>query len=238
MFYVIRLRKLGNVAAFLCFALAAFILLRLFTVFGAMQTAEVYASEPVLVIDAGHGGFDGGAIAVNGVRESDVNLAIALKLEALAAFCGQRTVMTRTDDSRRTDLLSYSEHEDLVYRAQVANQIPNAVLISIHQNFYPTSQPYGAQVLYANNNESAMLARQTQSNLVSALQPENRRLAEPAPKSLFLTANVDGPVILVECGFLSNTNEMEKLMTDSYQTSLAAVLLASYLQVHAALHNI
>ena len=233
MFYVIRLRKLGNVAALLCFALAGFILLRLFTVFGAMQTAEVYASELVLVIDAGHGGFDGGAIAVNGVRESDINLAIALKLEALAAFCGQQTVMTRTDDSRRTDLLSYSEHEDLVYRAKVANQLPNAVLISIHQNFYPTSQPYGAQVLYANNNESALLARQTQSNLVSALQPENRRLAEPAPKSLYLTANVNGPVILVECGFLSNTNEMEKLMTDDYQTALAAVLMASYLQVRS-----
>ena len=238
MFYVIRLKKLGSVAGWFCFALAAFILLRAVSTLRVLQTAELLADAPVLVIDAGHGGFDGGAIAVNGVRESDINLAIAQKMELLSAFCGQRSVMTRNDDSRRTDFLAYSEHEDLVYRAEVANQLSNAVLVSIHQNFFPTTQPWGAQVLYADDPLSTQLGKLTQENLVSCLQPENRRLAEPALKTLYLTSHTNGPAILVECGFLSNTNEMEKLMTDSYQTSLAAVLLASYLQVHAALHNI
>ncbi len=230
MFYVIRLKKLGSAAGWLCFALAAFILLRAVSTVRVLRAVELLEEEPVLVIDAGHGGFDGGAIAVNGVRESDINLAIAQKLEVLAAFCGQRTVMTRSDDSRRTDLLSYSEHEDLVYRAELANQQPNAVFISIHQNFYPTTQPYGAQVLYADDPQSTRLGQLTQNNFVSCLQPENRRLAEPALKTLYLTAHVDCPAILVECGFLSNYNEMEKLMQDSYQTAIATVLLASYLQ--------
>ncbi len=230
MFYVIRLRNAGNAAAWICFLLAGFILFRALSVFRVMQTAELFAGEPVLVIDAGHGGFDGGAVAVNGVRESDINLAISLKLDALAGFLGHRTVLTRADDSRRTDLLSYSEHEDLVHRAELVNKLPNPVLFSIHQNYYPTTQPYGAQVLYAHDERSTLLGKIAQSNLVSSLQPENRRLAEPAPKSLFLTSHVNCPAILVECGFLSNYNEMEKLMSDTYQTALAAVLMASYLQ--------
>lgn len=230
MFYVIRLRRLGGWAAALCFLLAGFILLRALSAVRVLQAAELSEQLPVLVIDPGHGGFDGGAVAVNGVRESDINLAIGCKLNLLASLFGQRSVMTRSDDSRRTDLLSYSEHEDLVHRTQIANQLPNAVLVSIHQNFYPTTQPYGAQVLYAKDAQSTLLGRITQSNLVNALQPENRRLAEPAPSELYLTANVQCPAILVECGFLSNYNEMEKLMEDGYQTSIAAVLLASYLQ--------
>ncbi len=230
MFCVIRLRQLGSITAWLCFALAAFILLRSISAVRVLRAVELLENSPVLVIDAGHGGFDGGAIAVNGVRESDINLAIAQKLELIAAFSGQRTLMTRNDDSRRTDFLAYSEHEDLAYRAELANQQPNAVLVSIHQNFYPTTQPYGAQVLYADDPRSTKLGQITQNNLVGCLQPENRRLAEPALKTLYLTSHVNGPAILVECGFLSNYNEMEKLMQDSYQTAIATVLLASYLQ--------
>ena len=177
MFCVIRLKKIGSAAALICFLLAGFILLRSVSVYRVMQTAELAANPPVLVIDPGHGGFDGGAIAVNGARESDINLAIALKLEALAAFCGSSTVMTRNDDSRKTDLLSYSEHEDLVYRAQVANQIPDAVLVSIHQNYYPTTQPCGARVLYASDAQSARLGKLVQANLVSFLQGSRILLA-------------------------------------------------------------
>lgn len=230
MFYVIRLRRLGSVSACVCFILAGFILLRSLGTVRMLQVSDLDAQAPVLVIDPGHGGFDGGAIAVNGVRESDINLAIAVKLGALAEFCGIRTVMTRTDDSRRTDLLSYSEHEDLVNRARIVNAVPDAVLISIHQNYYPTTQPWGGQVLYADDPESARLGRMVQTNMVEQLQPENRRLAEPASPKLFLTSHVDCPAILVECGFLSNYNEMERLMEEPYQTALAVVMLASYLQ--------
>lgn len=188
-----------------------------------------------LVIDPGHGGLDGGAIAYNGVKESDLNLEIGLKLRDLAAFCGVETQMTRQDDLPRTAAQDYSEHEDLVYRANFAGQIPNAVLISIHQNTFPTSQPSGAQVLYGPDAESRKLGELTHRNLIDGLQPQNRRVAEPAPKSLYLTAHVQCPVILVECGFLSNLSDLQLLSDPNYQRSLAAVLLASYLQYTAGM---
>lgn len=229
MFYTVKVRKIGDAALAVLLIAAAFLIVRTAAQLHAVETAAI--REPsCLVIDAGHGGIDGGAIAANGAKESDINLAIALKLEKLAELVGVRTVMTRTDDSRRTDILSYSEHEDLVHRTQIINAVPNAVLISIHQNCYPTSQPWGAQVLYAVGTDSRRLGQMTHENLVSALQPENRRLAEPASSGLYITSNVTCPAILVECGFISNDLELERLTDDSYQSSLAAVLMASYLQ--------
>lgn len=183
-----------------------------------------------LVIDAGHGGFDGGAISEDGTKESDINLAIALKMQCLAEFVGQKTVMTRTDDSQRTDYEAYSEHEDLVHRVSIANDTPNAVLFSIHQNDFPTGQPSGAQVLYSSDESSETLGKLTHANLIACLDPQNRRVAEPAPKQLFLTANATCPAILVECGFMSNNFDVLKLCDSGYQTSLSVVLVSSLLQ--------
>ena len=120
-------------------ALAVFIALSAFAanLDRTKAASAVLPEEATLVIDAGHGGIDGGAVGADGSRESDINLAIALRLQAVSAFCGQSAVMTRTDDSRGADALSYSEHEELVYRTQVVNATPNAVLLSIHQNCYP-----------------------------------------------------------------------------------------------------
>ena len=229
MFYTIHMKQLKRSAAVIFLLAATLFLTRAALMHDAVETAAVGKGR-CLVIDPGHGGIDGGAIGANGVKESDVNLSIALKLQHLADLAGVPTVMTRSDDSSRTDILSYSEHEDLVHRTSIINAIPNAVLISIHQNFYPTSEPYGAQVLYAAGEDSRRLGQLTHDNIVRLLQPQNRRLAEQASKNLYITANASCPAILVECGFLSNYNEMEKLCSDSYQTSLAAVLLASYLQ--------
>ena len=192
--------------------------------------ASAPSAPPVLVIDAGHGGFDGGAISTDGTKESDINLAVALRLESIVRFCGQKTVMTRCDDSRKTDILSYSEHEDLKSRAALANETENAVLISIHQNYYPTAQPKGAQVLYSAFGDSDRLGKRMQEMLVKQLDPGNRRLAAPAPKELYLTANARCPAVLVECGFMSNNFEVLKLKESGYQTSLALVIAAAYLQ--------
>jgi len=193
-------------------------------------SASLRRGFPVLIIDPGHGGLDSGAVAFNGVRESDVNLSIALKMEQIAAFCGVDTAMTRRDDSRKTDILSYSEHADLVQRADFANAVQNGVLISVHQNMFPTSQPFGAQILYAEGEQSRRLGEITQQNLVRLLQPENRRLAEPAPRNLYLTAHVSCPAILAECGFLSNYSELDRLSDERYQTDLALILVGSFLQ--------
>lgn len=186
--------------------------------------------RPLLLIDPGHGGFDGGAIAYNGVKESDLNLSISLKMRDLAAFYGIPAVMTRQDDDPRTDAASYSEHEDLVYRAELANSLSSCVLFSIHQNTFPTSQPSGAQILYGPDSESRRLGELTHRNLIDGIQPENRRVAAPAPKGLFLTSHVHCPVVLVECGFLSNLSDLQRLCDTRYQSSLAAALLGSYLQ--------
>ena len=229
MFYTIKVRKLGDAALAVLLIAAAVLIVRSAAKLRTVEAAAL-SSTPALGIDAGHGGIDGGAIAANSMKESDINLAIALKLDAMAGFCGVKTVMTRTDDSARTDALSYSEHEDLVHRTELINSVPNGCLISIHQNFYPTSQPTGAQVLYAAGEQSRRLGVQTHNNLVSLLQPTNRRLAEPAPERLFITSHAQCPAILVECGFMSNISDLDQLMQDSYQTSLAAVLLTSFLQ--------
>lgn len=197
------------------------------------QPSLAALSRPCLIIDPGHGGIDGGALAYNGVKESDLNLSIALKLRDLAAFYGCETVMTREDDSRRTDILSYSEHEDLVHRAELVNGVPNGLLLSIHQNCFPTSQPSGAQVLYGPGEESRRWGELTHSCILSALQPENRRVAEPASPGLYLTAHAQCPAILVECGFLSNLSDLQLLSSEKYQRSFAAALLSAYLQYTA-----
>ena len=220
-------------------ALAVFIALSAFAanLDHTKAASAVLPEEATLVIDAGNGGIDGGAVGADGSRESDINLAIALRLQAVSAFCGQSAVMTRTDDSRGADALSYSEHEELVYRTQVVNATPNAVLLSIHQNCYPTAQPSGAQVLYSSNGKSEDFGRLMHDNLVNSLDPQNRRVAEPDKNRLYILSNVDCPAILVECGFVSNHSDITKLTDSRYQTALSTVLMASYLQfIHSNLH--
>lgn len=194
-----------------------------------LETAETGGSY-CLVVDAGHGGIDGGAVSISGVKESDINLAIALKLQKIAEFYGEPVFLTRVDDSKRTDAASYSEREDLEHRAELINSVENGVLFSIHQNCYPTSQPSGAQVLYGPGDESKRLGELTHSNIISLLEPENRRVAEPASKGLYITANAKCPCVLVECGFMSSFADMEKLVKGEYQTKLAVVLFGSYMQ--------
>lgn len=188
-----------------------------------------------LVIDPGHGGIDGGAVAADGTKESDINLAIALKLRALAEFYALENTMTRQDDSSRSSAERYSEHEDLVSRADFVNAAENPVLISIHQNCYPTGQPSGAQVLYAATEASESLGKLTHKNLIGSLYPGNRRVAEPASRKLYVLNHVSCPAILVECGFLSNLSDLGKLSDSNYQTMLSAVLMASYLQYKTGL---
>ena len=195
-------------------------------VVAANTSGEVHT----LVIDPGHGGFDGGAISDDGTKESDLNLSIALKMQQLAELLGQKAVLTRCDDSTRTDFANYSEHEDLVHRTTLINETPGAVLFSIHQNDFPTGQPSGAQVLYSAYEGSEVLGKLTHANLIHCLDPQNRRVAEPAPKALYITAHASCPAILVECGFMSNNFDVLKLSDAKYQTALSVVMVASLLQ--------
>ena len=111
------------------------------------------------------------------------------------------------------------------------------MLISIHQNDFPTGQPSGSQVLYAATEGSAELGKTAHDNLIRYLNPENRRVAEPAPKSLYLTSHVSCPAILVECGFMSNIFEVQKLRDASYQCSIAVILTGTLLQYFSRSEN-
>jgi N-acetylmuramoyl-L-alanine amidase len=192
------------------------------------------AEAGVLVIDAGHGGEDGGAQSASGTLESAVNLDIARKLQALAEFCGVQTVMTRaTDEIVYPDSATTTSQRktwDQKTRVELINSVSQAVLISIHQNKYPHASPRGSQVLYAKTAGSQELGELTHTNLTAALYPENRRVAAPISDTIYLTKMVTCPAILVECGFLSNPEEAALLETPEYRLKIAVVLLGSYLE--------
>lgn len=196
--------------------------------------ASAAAETPVLVIDAGHGGADGGAVAADGTLESDINLDIALRLEALAGFWGVETVLTRSgpdiDYPESAVTLSAMKKADQNARVALINDTPGAVLLSIHQNNYPASSPWGIQVFYGTASDSDAFAAIMQENLTGQLCPENRRVAEPIDEGIYLMRRAQCRAVLVECGFLSNPGDLEKLETAGYRTELAAVMLASYLQ--------
>ena len=231
MFYICKVNRSVSFPALVFFVLAV----GMTVLFLKNMTAPMPVAAPdpdfCLVIDAGHGGVDGGAVAIGGAKESDINLAVALRLQKVAEFFGCQTVMTRTEDKGALEYSagSYSEHNELVCRTEIANAAANGVLISIHQNMYPTAQPKGCQVLYAAGDGSELLGTITHTNLVGHLDPENRRVAAPAG-NIYMMIHAQCPAILVECGFMSNFAELEKLLDAKYQTSLAAVLAASYFQ--------
>ena len=230
MFVTIDLKRLIKIVIVVVLLIAAIIFVKLFISNGGLKSVISQDNRSTLVIDAGHGGIDGGAISDSGLKESDINLQIALKTEALVRFLGIDTVMTRETDTDNSDNKAYSEHDNLVQRVKLANSTENAVLISIHQNKFPSAVVSGAEVMYSDNDDSKALGLITQDNLVTLLDSSNRRVARPAPKELLLTSSVECPTILVECGFMSNPQEVQKLASNDYQLKLAAILAGSYIQ--------
>ena len=200
----------------------------------AAAEASGASSEPVLIIDPGHGGLDGGAVAPDGTKESDVNLAISLKLRELCLLFGIACAMTRDADTLPypPELSGIREKKiwDQHRRAEQINAFDDAVLISIHQNNYPDARPGGTQVLYAVGEPSARFGELTHELLRCCLCPENRRVPAPARDSIYLMQKVRCPAILVECGFLSNPAELSLLKSPEYQTGIAVILLAGFRQ--------
>jgi len=202
------------------------------------QVAEPVAARVetalTLIIDPGHGGADGGASSPGGLRESEVNLDIALRLDQLMGFFGVRTVMTRESEeiaySESADTIRAKKNEDTRNRVKLINTAGNAVLISIHQNTYPDPEPSGAQVLFARTRGSEEFAKNMQSLLISALNPGSRRSAAPVPGHVFVMNNVTVPAILIECAFLSNPDEERLLQTDDYRLKIAAAIAAGFMR--------
>lgn len=190
--------------------------------------------KSVVVIDAGHGGEDGGAVSCTGVSESTINLQIALRLEALMHLLGYETKMIRTSDvsvSTEGRTIAARKASDLRNRVRMVNETQNGVLVSVHQNLFAESRYSGAQVFYNGVGCARELAFSLQTAFVASINPDSNRKSK-ASQGVYLMEKAQRPAVLVECGFLSNPEEEAALRTGEYQKKIACVIgatLASFL---------
>lgn len=213
---------------------SVFLLFSLITAIIVSTSCLAVSAKPTLIIDPGHGGLDGGAVATDGTPESEINLAISQKMFCLAQLFGCNAVLTRESQNLPYPDDTATIHAKKVWDTQnrvcLINETENAVLVSVHQNKFPDARPSGTQVFFGKAETSDALALITHQNLLENLCPDNRRMAAPISKNVYLMNHVNCPAILVECGFLSNPEETKKLNCDDYRTELALILLSSYLQ--------
>ena len=214
-----------------CFAAPSFQKIQRATV------AEATASAPIftVVLDAGHGGEDSGAVSASGVFEKDVNLSISKKLEMLLSACGIPVVMTRTEDillyDKTVDYHGRKKALDLAARRKIAEDIQNPIFVSIHMNAFPATQYSGLQVWYSKHSPHSLTLAETIQNMTAQqLQRQNQRRVKAATSSIYLLHHLECPAILVECGFLSNPSEAELLASEEYQNQLALLLFLSLTQ--------
>ena len=181
-------------------------------------------NEKIILIDPGHGGIDGGAISKNGTVEKEINLAIALKLRDSLEDRGYKVFMTRASDIGLYETgksIKEKKREDLKKRVSLKTETNCDIFISIHENMFPQATCFGAQVWYASNADSERLANVVQDSIKATVNDGNKRVAKPAGQAyLILRDKYEGASILVECGFLSNSDEESKLKTDNHQQLL------------------
>ena len=179
-------------------------------------------SDKVILIDPGHGGIDGGAKSKTGTIEKDINLQIALKLRDNLEEKGYRVYMTRDEDEglyQKGNTIKEKKREDLNKRVEMKKQTDCDIFVSIHQNMFPQSKCYWAQVWYASNENCYNLATVVQDSIKESVKDNNKRVAKPAAEAyLILRDKYEGASILVECGFLSNPDEESRLKSDKHQT--------------------
>lgn len=179
-----------------------------------------------VIIDAGHGGIDGGTSAPDGTVEKNLNLQISVKINDILSSMGIKTVMTRTDDEDLSEdnasTIRQKKVSDIKNRLSIINETEDAVFVSIHQNHFTQEKYSGAQVFYSKNNpQSQSLAEKIRFQLITVLQPENTREIKPSGSEIYLLHHAKAPAVMVECGFLSNYNETQLLKNEQYQQKLA-----------------
>lgn len=199
--------------------------------FGSGAVTVMVENAPIenrtcIVVDAGHGGIDGGATSCSGILESQINLEIALRLNDLLQFLGYDTLMIRTTDTSiytEGDSIAAQKVSDLKQRVKLVNETENGIIISIHQNTFPDGRFSGAQVFYANDESSKTLAKHMQSALKETINPGSKRQCKPSD-GIYLMQNIKRPGILIECGFISNAEEEARLRDGDYQKKLVCVI--------------
>lgn len=200
--------------------------------------ANVYSStlpyEKIIIIDAGHGGEDPGAVAENGLLEKDLNLQIAYEMGKALEEKGYIVVYTRTDDR-----LLYKEEEnikgirkisDLKNRCKIAERYQDSIFVSVHMNSFGSEKYSGLQVYYSNKNaNSRLLADAVQSRVIKDLQTSNTRATKPG-KDMYILENINNTAILIECGFLTNKDELKKLSEKEYQKQLSFSIVCGIIE--------
>ena len=193
-----------------------------------------YKNRNTVILDAGHGGFDGGAVASDGTVEKEINLKITLAAAKFLRQSGFNVILTRENDVSTDDVetekISTRKKSDLKNRLNLMKDYKDAVFVSIHLNKFTTSAANGSQVFYSRSEESKRLGDCIQKSIVAKLQPENTRVNKLATSSTYLLYNATVPSVLVECGFLSNKAELEKLKDKDYQNKMAFSIYCGILE--------
>ena len=202
--------------------------------FAILPTSGGVNEACTLILDPGHGGFDGGAQSADGTTEQYINLCIAREVQSLCGLFGERSILTRDSEDALDFKTGRSIHEnkvaDIQARQRIAEEIPNGVFLSIHLNKFEQSQYYGAQTFYSrNDSRSQTIAESIQSALIEGIPNGNTRKAKPSPETVYLMKKLKCPALIVECGFLSNPDEALALREPSYQKKLALCILCGYL---------
>ncbi len=228
------------------YSVVSICLIALFVLIGSQELPITSAleskkseSKPIIVIDAGHGGEDGGAIGIyKKVQEKDLNLEIAKELKEIFVLSGFEVNMIREEDTALYDndassSIRNKKVSDLQKRVEITNSSLNNILISIHQNKFSDSKYFGTQVFYSQNNpDSIVLAECMKKAFVGLIQPENKREIKPAGKNIFLLSKAKVPAVIVECGFLSNKDEADKLIDKNYQKQLAFTIYCGFMDYY------
>lgn len=224
---------LSGAAVLFCLSVFMLLMLRAANQIQLTASADFAEKSPGVLLDAGHGGEDGGAV-VGEVKEKEINLAVSRDTADLLRLCGYAVNMTREGDdalTREGDTVKKRKYNDMRLRLEQYNSSSDNIIISIHQNKFSNTSSKGTQVFYSpNNSQSAVLAECIRVSAVSILQPDNQRENKAAGKEIYLLKNTKNPAVLVECGFLSNREEREKLITDSYQKQMAMTIAAGFIQ--------
>lgn len=184
--------------------------------------------------NSAHGGFDGGAVAQDGTVEKDINLNIAVSVAKFLKQNGFTVIMTRENDVSTDDveskIISTKKKSDLKNRLKLMEDYPDAVFVSVHLNKFTTSAANGSQVFFSKDNKAKILGDCIQKSIIGMLQPDNTRVNKQATSSTYLLYNATIPAVLVECGFLSNRSELEKLKDKDYQNKMAFCIYCGILE--------
>lgn len=229
---IFKIKQLGILALIMCVCIVAVLSINLKKQYAWASASAVV--KPQIILDAGHGGFDGGAVASDGTVEKDINLKITLSVADFLRQSGFEVILTRTNDVStddvETDKIATRKKSDLKNRLNLMKDYKDAVFVSVHLNKFTTSAASGSQVFYSKNKQSQKLGDCIQKSIVTYLQPENVRVNKQATSSMYLLYHATVPSVLVECGFLSNKVELEKLKTNDYQNKMAFCIYCGILE--------